>query len=87
MAILATRSTQCVSPLDGTLRDDLPVDVPVILLRFSPAVGDAKLVTALLRGIGYLDRMSEPKRRFLERAASPTPTVIGTDAVIVGNAA
>jgi cytoskeletal protein CcmA (bactofilin family) len=59
--------------------------LPVILLRFSPAVGDAKLVTALLRGIGYLDRMSEPKRRFLERAASPTPTVIGTDAVIVGN--
>jgi len=66
--------------------------LPVILLRFSPAVGDAKLVTALLRGIGYQDRMSEPKRRFLERVtlptalpASPTPTVIGADTVIVGN--
>jgi cytoskeletal protein CcmA (bactofilin family) len=66
--------------------------LPVILLRFSPAVGDAKLVTAQLRGIGYLVRMSEPKRRFLERVAlptallaSPTPTVIGADTVIVGN--
>ena len=65
--------------------------MPVILLRISSAVGDAKLVTPLLRGIGYLDRMSEPKRRFLERAvptallASQTPTVIGADTVIVGN--
>jgi cytoskeletal protein CcmA (bactofilin family) len=62
----------------------------IILLRFSPAVGDAKLVTVPLGRIGYLDRMSEPKRRFLERAASPTalpasPTVIGADTVFVGN--
>lgn len=42
--------------------------------------------------MGYLDGMSEPKRRFLERAslpatllASPAPTVIGADTVIVGN--
>jgi cytoskeletal protein CcmA (bactofilin family) len=64
----------------------------LILLRFSPAVGDAKLVTARRRKIGYLDQMSEPKRRFLERVAlpaallaSPAPTVIGADTVIVGN--
>jgi cytoskeletal protein CcmA (bactofilin family) len=66
--------------------------LPIILLRFSSAVGDAKLVTARLRGIGYLDAMNEPKRRFLERAAtpavlsaSPTPTVVGAGTVIVGN--
>jgi cytoskeletal protein CcmA (bactofilin family) len=42
--------------------------------------------------MGYLDRMSEPKRRFLERPAfptallaSPAPTIIGADTVIVGN--
>ena len=38
--------------------------------------------------MGYLTRMTEPKRRFLERAAlgtSPAPTILGEDTLINGN--